>query len=98
MTKILLLLCTCALAAAVASCDSRRVAGFAILSIQGGNGPTLDVGTADACEDACCRAENCSGWSFTPVTRTGGCPHQGCCFIKTALPAIIDKKIKADSG
>ena len=44
----------CALAVAVVPgnhvCDSRRVDGVALRSIPGGNGPTLDVATADACE------------------------------------------------
>ena len=76
-----------------ASCDSRRVAGAAaILSEHGnGNGPTLDLATADACELACCSDANaassslvggCRAWSFTSATRRGACPHRGCCFLK----------------
>eukprot|EP01043_Picozoa_sp_COSAG02_P054527 COSAG02_NODE_6187_length_3744_cov_2.283402_1_plen_492_part_10 len=88
-------------AVAPAACDSRQVQGFAIKTIPDGNVGTKDVGSSDECQLACCAAaaaaetaaERCTGWSFTPSTREG-CPSHGCCFLKAAPPATINKFIE----
>ena len=60
------------------------------MSIKGGNGPTLDLPSTTDCAEQCCQHEGCTGWSFTPVTRTSGCPNHGCCFLKTAAETEIN--------
>lgn len=72
-----------------AACDSRSDAGIAILSIQGANGPTLDLHSATECAARCCGHQGCSGWSFTPLTRSE-CPDYGCCFLKMGSQAEIN--------
>lgn len=68
-------------------CDSRREEGVAIKSIAGANLPTLDLATADACEQHCCASTQCTSWCFTPITRSGGCAKHGCCFRKSGTQA-----------
>jgi len=77
-------------ASAVAACDSRSAPGVAILSIKGGNGPTLDLLSATDCATQCCEHKGCNGWSFTPTTRADACPNHGCCFLKMAAETEIN--------
>ena len=90
-----------ATAPARAACDSRQVQGFAIKSISGGDGPTMDVSAPAECQAACCAAAAaeapCTGWSFTPITR-GGCPAHGCCFLKMAPAASINAAMEPFSN
>jgi hypothetical protein len=89
--RTLLVLCTAiAVSSAAAACNSHRIVGYAIKSIPGGNGPTLDLGSAAECEASCCASAACHGWSWTPIARTGACPKNGCCFTKTATAAVIN--------
>lgn len=81
----------------VAACASNQTSNVAIKTIPGGNGPTLDLPTAQGCEAACCQYSNCTAWSFIPETR-GGCPLHGCCFLKDASPEDVRKYSEKASG
>ena len=89
--------------AGVAACDSRRKNNTAVKSLGKDNGSTLDVGSVDECEAACCDANdntnenspNCTAWTFTPETRAE-CSHHGCCFLKKGAPAEVNANIEVD--
>ena len=84
-------------ASSSASCDSRTTPNASIHSIPGGgNGPTLDLATADACRAACCAATLCTAWCFTATTRPASCPVHGCCFLKTGAPSAVAAALYAD--
>ena len=99
LLALLLIAPRAAAALARAACDSRQVQGFAIKSISDGNGPVKDVPAATDCEAACCEtaAARCTGWSFTPFTRTE-CPSHGCCFLKTASAASVNAHMEPFSN
>eukprot|EP00040_Diaphanoeca_grandis_P038723 m.257183 g.257183 ORF g.257183 m.257183 type:complete len:480 (+) comp35043_c0_seq1:107-1546(+) len=68
--------------------------GAAILTIPDGNLGTHDVATAVACDTLCVSVTQCSGWSFTNVTRRGACPKNGCCFLKSGDQATIQNYMR----